>query len=220
VVAINSQIVNTTANSYLLTDRYNQIRILAGGGMNQPTTERVRWTTSDLELLPESSNRYEIIDGELFVTRAPHWQHQKACGKIHRALDAWSEATDLGEVVQTPGVIFSDADNVIPDVVWISKERLADGLDEAGHLTITPELIVEVLSPGAENIRRDKQAKLKLYTDRGVQEYWILDWQLQQVEVYRRQQALLKLVCTLLTNDILTSPLLPGFECSVDRLFL
>ncbi len=97
---------------------------------------------------------------------------------------------------------------------------MADGLDEAGHLTITPELIVEVLSPGAENTRRDKQAKLKLYTERGVQEYWILDWQLQQVEVYRRQQALLKLVCTLLTNDILTSPLLPGFECSVDRLFL
>lgn len=188
--------------------------------MNQPTTERVRWTTSDLELLPESSNRYEIIDGELFVTRAPHWKHQKACGNVHSELRNWSIATNLGETVQAPGLIFSDADNVIPDVVWISKERLADGLDEAGHLTITPELIVEVLSPGAENTRRDKQAKLKLYAERGVQEYWILDWQLQQVEVYRRQQALLKLVYTLLVNDSLTSPLLPGFECPVDRLFL
>jgi hypothetical protein len=42
----------------------------------QSTTDRVRWTTADLELFPDTGNRYEIIDGALFVTRAPHWQHQ------------------------------------------------------------------------------------------------------------------------------------------------
>jgi hypothetical protein len=40
--------------------------------MNQPISERVRWTTADLELFPDNGNRYEIIDGELFVTKAPH----------------------------------------------------------------------------------------------------------------------------------------------------
>lgn len=188
--------------------------------MSQPTTDRVYWTTSDLELLPENSNRYEIIDGELFVTRAPHWKHQKTGGKIYRALDDWSEATGLGEAVQAPGVIFSETDNVIPDVVWISSERLANGLDEAGHLTIAPDLIVEVLSPGTLNECRDREAKLKLYTERGVQEYWILDWRLQQMEVYRRENAQLKLVCTLFVNDTLTSPLLPNFTCVVKRLFI
>jgi Uma2 family endonuclease len=184
------------------------------------TDDRVRWTTSDLELLPDSSNRYEIIDGELFVTRAPHWGHQKAIGKVCRALDDWSESTGLGETVPNPGIIFSDADNVIPDVVWISTARLAVALDNAGHLTSAPELIVEVLSPGAANERRDREAKLKLYAARGVQEYWILDWQLQQVEIYRRHQAVLKLVSTLFAIDELSSPLLPGFQCSVARLFL
>ncbi|MFM7448489.1 MAG: Uma2 family endonuclease [Leptolyngbyaceae cyanobacterium] len=188
--------------------------------MSQTASDRVRWTTSDLELLPESSNRYEIIDGELFVTRAPHWKHQRAGGKIYRALDDWSETTGLGEAVQAPGVIFSDADNVIPDVVWISRKRLANGLDEAGHLTIAPDLVVEVLSPGIQNERRDREAKLKLYTERGVQEYWILDWRSHQVEVYRRENARLKLVCTLLVNDTVTSPLLPDFACLVQRLFL
>lgn len=188
--------------------------------MNQITDERVRWTTSDLELLPESSNRYEIIDGELFVTRAPHWKHQKTSSRVGNALDTWSLSTGLGEAVQAPGVIFSDADNVIPDVVWISNERLANGLDEAGHLTLAPELIAEVLSAGTQNERRDREAKLKLYAERGVQEYWILDWRSPQVEVYRRQQALLKLVCTLFPNDTLTSPLLPEFSCAVERLFL
>ena len=193
------------------------------GDMTQTTddtNQRIRWTTSDLELLPESSNRYEIIDGDLFVTKAPHWGHQKASSRVCRTLDAWSEATGLGEAVPAPGVIFSDADNVIPDVVWISKTRLAVCLDAAGHLTAAPELIVEVLSPGIANERRDREAKLKLYAARGVQEYWILDWQRQQVEVYRREQAMLSLVSTLFAADRLSSPLLPGFDCAVAWLFL
>ncbi|NEP19769.1 MAG: Uma2 family endonuclease [Leptolyngbya sp. SIO4C1] len=188
--------------------------------MTQQVDPLVRWTTADLELLPESSNRYEIIDGELLVTRAPHWGHQKACGNAYAELRNWSVETGLGEVAQAPGVIFSDADNVIPDVVWISKERLAAALDDAGHLTVAPELIVEVLSPGTDNERRDREMKLKLYGSRGVQDYWILDWRLKQVEVYRRQSGLLQLVETLFPGDMLTSPLLPGFACDVQRLFL
>lgn len=188
--------------------------------MNQPATDRIRWTSADLELLPESSNRYEIIDGELLVTRAPHWGHQKAIVNTAAELRGWTNATNLGETVAAPGVIFSDADNVIPDLVWISNERLAIGLDENGHLTIAPELIVEVLSPGTQNERRDRETKLKLYAERGVQEYWILDWRVQQVEVYRRERATLKLVTTLFAADELTSPLLPGFACPVSRLFV
>ena len=187
--------------------------------MNPTTTERVRWTTTDLELLPDNGNRYEIIDGELFVTRAPHWKHQKFCTKITKELDLWSEETGLGETTSGAGVIFSDSDNVIPDVVWISKERLAAVLDDAGHLTAAPELMIEVLSPGEMNERRDKEVKLKLYASQGVREYWIANWQLQQIQVYRRKQAMLVLETTLFVGDELTSPLLPGFRCSVARLF-
>ena len=187
--------------------------------MSQTTDERLRWTTADLELLPDNGNRYEIIDGELLVTRAPHWKHQKACGRLFAVLDASSQSTALGEATINPGIIFSDADNVIPDVVWASNERLAVLLDDAGHLTAAPELIVEVLSPGGENERRDRVAKLKLYSARGVQEYWIIDWQTQQIEVYRREQASLRLIATLFSNDELTCPLLPGFVCTVARLF-
>lgn len=187
--------------------------------MTQPATERVRWTTADLELLPDNGNRYEIIDGDLFVARAPHWGHQKTCGRVYAVLDAWSQSTHLGESTIAPGVIFTDADNVIPDVVWASHERLALLLDEAGHLTAAPELIVEVLSPGVDNERRDRNLKLRLYSARGVQEYWLVDWRLQQIEVYRREKAVLGLVATLFASDELTSPLLPGFVCSVAQLF-
>jgi Uma2 family endonuclease len=187
--------------------------------MSQRTTDKVRWTAADLELFPDNGNRYEIVDGDLLVTRAPDWRHQKASTRISTALDTWSLSTGLGEAVQAPGVIFTDADNVIPDVVWVSRERLAVLLDEAGHLIGAPELVVEVLSPGNENERRDRELKLKLYSERGVQEYWIIDWQKRQVEVYRREQVLLRLVNTLFPPDQLTSPLLPNFLYPVSQLF-
>jgi Uma2 family endonuclease len=182
-------------------------------------TERVRWTTADLNLFPENGNRYEIVDGELFVTKAPNWKHQKACTRICTALDAWSQETGLGEAVQAPGIIFADEDNVIPDVVWASKQSLASLLDAAGHLTAAPELIVEVLSPGGDNERRDRELKLKLYSVRGVQEYWIIDWRKQSVEVYRRNSAYLQLACTLLPGDSLNSALLPRFNYMIAQLF-
>ena len=79
---------------------------------------------------------------------------------------------------------------------------------------------MEVISPGLANQQRDRQTKLKLYSRRGVREYWIVDWQQPQVEVYRRTEAELTLVATLYRTDILQSPLLPGFSCQVAALFL
>jgi len=59
-----------------------------------------------------------------------------------------------------------------------------------------------------------------LLPDGGVYKYWIVDWRLQQVEVYRREQALLKLKMTLYATDTLESPLLPGFSYPTSRLFV
>jgi len=67
-----------------------------------------------------------------------------------------------------------------------SNERLAVLLDEAGHLTGAPELAVEVLSPGVENERRIEKLNLLYHWGTGV---LIADWRLQQVSVYRREDA-------------------------------
>ena len=182
---------------------------------------QVRWTIHDIEAFPDNGRekQYEIIDGELFVTRSPHFRHQRLATKLEVALENWSAISGLGQTVQTPGLIFTENDAVIPDVVWISNERLAQGLDEAGHLIVAPELIVEIASPGKSSGDRDRQAKRKLYSVYGVQEYWVGDWQLQNLEVYRRENAQLFLRETLYKEDCLTSPLLPDFSLPLSQIF-
>ncbi|MBO0783533.1 MAG: Uma2 family endonuclease, partial [Ktedonobacteraceae bacterium] len=123
----------------------------------------LRWTSRDLELLPDNK-RYDIVDGELYVSKQPDWQHQFVCVRISMFLQLWSDQTQAGMVNFAPGVIFDDDDDVVPDVVWISRDRLKSALQADGKLHSCPELVVEVLSPGPTNERRDREVKLKLYS--------------------------------------------------------
>jgi Uma2 family endonuclease len=179
-----------------------------------------RYTSADLDALPDIEGlRYEIVDGELLVSKQPHWHHQYAADEISRALGNWSEENQLGIPISVPGLIFSPENDVIPDVVWISWVRLRQVEDRAGHLSGAPELAIEILSAGAANERRDRQVKLGLYSRQGVQEYWIVSWFGREVLVYRRSETGLVLVATLRDGDELTSPLLAGFSLPVSRLW-
>jgi Uma2 family endonuclease len=178
------------------------------------------WKSADLEALPDDEGtRYEIIGGELFVSKQPHFYHQDLCGKIYKFLEIWSDHSKQGKTIFAPGLIFADDDDVIPDVAWLSNERLAASLGDDGKLHSAPDLIIEVLSPGPTNQRRDRDAKLNLYSRRGVLEYWIVDWKTHSIEVYREQSAQLIKISTLVKGDVVDSPLLPGFSVRVEDLF-
>lgn len=179
----------------------------------------LRFTSADLEKFPDDGKRYEIIDGELYVSRQPHYYHQLVCSNVVALLKGWNRGSGLGQVNLAPGVIFAEDDDVAPDVVWTSSARLATILSPDGKLHAAPELVVEVLSPGTANEQRDRYAKLKLYSRRGVREYWIIDWRTRQIEMYRREDTDLTLVATLFEGDALNTPLLPDFTCSVAELF-
>ena len=182
------------------------------------TTAR-RWMLADLEGLPDDGSRYEIIDGELHVTTAPHVWHQVVVGRAYKALEDWSDQTSAGRTIPGPGVIISPADAVIPDVVWVRQERFAEILGEDGKLHGAPDLAIEVLSRGVANEARDRVTKRDHYGAWGVQEYWIVDRFARTVAVYRLADGTLELVGTLGEGDMLTSPLLPGFSAPVSTLF-
>ena len=174
-----------------------------------------------MDLLPDpiDGTRYEIIDGELLVSKQPHWEHQFTSGVFFWALHNWNRQRRLGTVNIAPGLILPTEQDVVPDVVWISRERMAQNLDLDGKLHGAPELAVEILSPGSADERRDRELKLKLYARIGVEEYWITDWRVRAIEVYRQSQGELRLVATLSGNDVLTSPLLPGFALPLSDLW-
>lgn len=184
------------------------------------TMVRTRFTSRDLETLPlKEGDRAEIIDGELYVSRQPTNWHQYTSNRVEVALTNWSDATGLGYVLHVPGLVFAEDDDVIPDVVWVTRDRFLSITDDKGHFSEAPELVVEVLSPGRANEFRDRQAKLDLYDRRGVLEYWIVSWERRLVDVYRREADALGLTATLTEGDTLTSPLLPGFSAPVAGLF-
>lgn len=183
---------------------------------------RRRYTSADLTVLPYvEGSRYEIIDGELHVSTQPRWEHQYACHQLAFALEASNRGTRVGVVLAAPGLIFAPDQDVAPDLIWISHARLATALDAGGHLRIAPELVIEVLSPGPANARRDREVKLRLYERQGVREYWVVDWRLRRIEVYRRAEGDdLPLVATLIGEDVLTTPLLPGLACPLPGLWV
>ncbi len=178
-----------------------------------------KWTSRDLETLPDNGKQYEVIEGELYVSRQPHLNHQIVCANIVSLLKVWNAQSHLGVAIFTPGIIFADDDDVVPDVIWISHERLASAFEPDGKLHSAPELVVEVLSPGDINERRDRETKLKLYSRRGALEYWIVNWRTRQIEVYRREELVLKQTGIVYENDHLQSPHLPEFRCEAHEIF-
>jgi Uma2 family endonuclease len=175
-------------------------------------------TVADLDAMPDDGNRYEIIEGELFVSRSPNLKHQRVSRNLLAAFIVFLDRNPIGEILPTPGVIFSDFSGVIPDLVFISGER-RDEIASGDRIAGAPDLVIEIVSPGTENQRRDRIAKRQLYGKYAVKEYWVVDPEKQTIEVYLLQGDVLRLTATLREKDQLTSSLLPGFSCTVETIF-
>src|SRR5947207_11659879 len=118
-------------------------------------------TIADLDVMPDDGNRYELIEGELFVSCAPSLKHQVIVGNVDHLLRSYLDRNPIGMVVPGPGVIFSKFSGVIPDLIYISNKRWAEIAGD--RVEGAPDLIIEILSPGPENERRDRQVKRQLY---------------------------------------------------------
>jgi Uma2 family endonuclease len=175
-------------------------------------------TLADLDAMPDDGNRYEIIEGELFVSRAPSLIHQTASGNLFFSLKNYLSQNPIGQVWATPGIIFSEFNGVIPDLVFVSNER-RDEIASGERITGAPDLVIEIVSPGAENERRDRIAKRQLYGKYEVKEYWVVDPYKQSIEVYLLKGQTLKLQATYTEHDELASSVLPGFTCKVESVF-
>lgn len=176
-------------------------------------------TIADWDAMPaEEGYRYEIIEGELFVSCSPGLTHQMVLTNLIFLMGSFIKTNKIGTIVSTPGLILSNFSGVIPDVVFFSHEQ-RDTIVKDDRLHGPPALVVEILSPGSTNVRRDRVAKLQLYAKHGVPEYWIIDPQIMTLERYVDQGSSLILLETLRYEDTLSTTTLPGFSCPMSEIF-
>lgn len=176
-------------------------------------------TVADWEAMPHGDgNRYEIIEGELFVSCSPGLTHERVLVNLLLLIGNFLKTSPVGEVVLNVGVILSKSNAVIPDViVFLNEQR--DKIISDDRIKGPPALVIEILSPGPTNIRRDRVTKLQLYDKHDVSEYWIVDPPNMTLERYVRHGSPLVLLETLGTEDTLSTATLPGFSCNVSEIF-
>jgi Uma2 family endonuclease len=139
-------------------------------------------TYRDLWHSPEDGNRYEIINGEVYVTPPPHTAHQRVSRNLERILDRHVAANDLGEVLYAPvGVVLEKPSGVQPDIMFIAKSRLSIIQEKA--VFGAPDLVVEILSSSTAG--RDRGVKRALYARTGVRHYWLLDPRKRVLQAFR-----------------------------------
>ena len=132
------------------------------------------WTVEMLDLLPDDGQRYEIIDGEVFVTPSPGEPHQDVVGLLLGRLSDYLKGSEIGKVMASPSDVRRGdrtRNRVQPDVYVV---RRTNGKRPSYPYELHDLLlVVEVVSPG--NPRLDYHIKRDLYLRENVGEYWVID---------------------------------------------
>ncbi|HEV7923619.1 MAG TPA: Uma2 family endonuclease [Thermoanaerobaculia bacterium] len=176
-----------------------------------------KWTYQDYLLLPDDEGqRYEIVEGELFLNAAPLLRHQRISGNLFLIIAPYVRARRCGELFYAPvDVVLSNIDVVQPDLLYITEEHAAVMTNK--NVQGTPDFVIEVLSQ--ETGRRDEVLKLRRYQEFGVAEYWIVDPPRNRVRVYLRKNDRLELVNDAGLGDTLTSAFFPNLPIPVNDVF-
>ncbi len=175
-----------------------------------------KFSYEDLQHIPPDRNRYEIVDGELFVTPSPITIHQRIVGNLYGHLWNHIRKHRLGEVFVAPlDVVFTQSTVLEPDILFVSRARLH--IIGKKNLSGPPDLAVEVLSEASAKL--DREIKPKQYALYGVPEFWRIDPDGKTVEVFRLKEGAYDLAARLEFGEMLTTPLFPGLRLPVASLW-
>lgn len=132
---------------------------------------QANWNRARWEQLPADGNRYEVIDGVLYMSTAPSAFHQWIIRQIFLVLHGQIDAPGVGTTLWSPiGVFMPGCDPVQPDLFVVRTEDL--GIFRERRVFGVPALLVEVLSPS--NPEQDLEVKRDAYARAGVPEYWVV----------------------------------------------
>jgi Uma2 family endonuclease len=179
---------------------------------------RIRMTAAEFMALPETSEPQELIDGEVVMSPAPKDRHQDVVGNAYTLLRGLSGRAGGGAVRMAPLDVHLDESNVVqPDVFWVSGESDRCRLGEDGYWHGPPDLVIEVLSPSTA--RFDRTVKFLLYEKHAIREYWIIQPDLKQIEVWALDGVEYALRGTYTPGDAFESPALNSQSIAAETLF-
>ncbi len=138
------------------------------------------WTLAELDRLPDDGNKYELVDGELFVTPAPSPAHEQLVAVLLAILVPYVQAEKLGRVHTPRAVVRTHESEVEPDLM---VRPATPTLPATWAEMPTPLLVVEIFSRTTR--RRDEQQKRAFYQHIGVPEYWMVDRWRRTIRVVR-----------------------------------
>lgn len=176
------------------------------------------WTEDDyLDLEQKSDNRMiELVDGFLEVLPMPDLFHQRIVRFLFKKLDDHVSASRLGEVVFAPmPVRLWKLQLREPDIVYLKAERVKDSRKPPQGA----DLVMEIVSPGSENRKRDLKEKRKVYAKAKISEYWIIDPEKATITVLTLTGSRYKEHGKFKSGDEATSSLLKGFAVEVSEVF-
>jgi Uma2 family endonuclease len=174
------------------------------------------WTYDAYAALPDDGNRYEIVQGVLLMPPAPEPAHQGIVEEINSYLRSQILSTKRGLVFTSPiDVVLAENISVQPDVLVILKEHL----DRVGikRITGTPDLVVEVISPGSKF--QDRVVKHSIYERFGVPEYWLVKSEDQTIEVFVLDMGVYRSLGIFHGEQSLESHLIPTITVPVNQFF-
>jgi Uma2 family endonuclease len=121
-----------------------------------------------------TDNHYELVDGELVLVPPPTHLHRRIAQLLERLFQ--TGRGDIGVSTQSSRRSITR----IPDVVVFDRSDI-EAPTGVAILTVPPRLVVEVVSPGEINRKRDYEQKPREYQRFGIPEYWIVDPERQVV---------------------------------------
>ena len=182
-----------------------------------------------LELTENSEQRYELIDGVVYMLAAPVFRHQKTLGLLHLLLVDFVGDSDTCTPVLAPFDIRlvretvrkkrepdeDDLNVVQPDLVVICDYR--KDLNEKDQYWGVPDLAIEIISPSSRS--KDSIKKVDLYMESGIKECWIVDPVNRSVTVHAFRDFELVDSRIALKGQPAESVCFPGLMVEVDRIF-
>lgn len=181
-------------------------------------SEQVKISYEDFIKLSEASeNRYEYIDGEVYLLASPSYNHQRIIVELLSIMYQWFKGKKCRPLTAPFDVTLLKDDNknvVQPDIVVICD---TENVNEKGRYNGTPTLVVEVLSEATRS--KDMLKKLNLYIHSGVREYWIVNPFNKEIYIYYYEDQDIKDYRTYKGNDTAQSVMFQGLEVVLDQVF-